>query len=113
MRPVQEMPVHYLRRWAAWPSDGCFTRLEQYHELHALIWAMQDESAKQCGVHLLEPLPYICDGRCCYGCVEGVSRYVDADRLSERGKQFLRLCLPQYFLDREWLGVDRCVGRYG
>lgn len=69
-------------------SDVSLSR-EQYHERHAFIWAVQDEAANQCGVHVLDPLPYLCDGRFCYGSVEGVSLYVDADHLSERGNRLL------------------------
>jgi|TARA_Y100001968_G_scaffold290008_2_gene293502 peptidoglycan/LPS O-acetylase OafA/YrhL/cob(I)alamin adenosyltransferase len=93
LRPVPEMPVHVPKAvgratMRGLASDVSLSR-EQYHERHAFIWAVQDEAASQCGVHVLDPLPYLCDGRFCYGSVEGVSRYVDADHLSERGNRLL------------------------
>lgn len=93
LRPVPEMPVHVpksvgramMRGLAA---DVSISR-EQYRQRHAFVWALQDEAASQCGVQLLDPLPYLCDERVCHGSVEGLPRYVDMDHLSESGNRLL------------------------
>ena len=93
LRPVPEMPVHVpksvgramMRGLAA---DVSISR-EQYRQRHAFVWALQDEAASQCGVQLLDPLPYLCDERVCHGSVGGLPRYVDMDHLSESGNRLL------------------------
>lgn len=63
--------------------------LEEYHERHKLVWAAQDEAARQCGVHILDPLPYLChDGRC-WGSKAGRPLYSDDNHLSEYGNKLL------------------------
>lgn len=93
LRPVPEMPAHVpkavgraLMRGLA--ADVSITR-EQYRQRHAFVWALQDEAARQCGVQLLDPLPYLCNEQACHGSVAGVPRYVDMDHLSESGNRLL------------------------
>lgn len=93
LRPIPEMPVHVpkavgramMRGLAA---DVSITR-EQYRQRHAFVWALQDEAASQCGVQVLDPLPYLCDEQVCHGSVDGMPRYVDMDHLSESGNRLL------------------------
>lgn len=39
----------------------------------------------RCGAHILDPLPYLCDGQNCYGSRDGWPLYVDDDHLIEIG----------------------------
>ena len=71
--------------------------LDEYHERHALIWAMQDEAAAQCGVKILDPLPYLCDDQYCYGSRNGRPLYSDDDHLSEYGNRYLVPMFEQVF----------------
>jgi hypothetical protein len=54
-----------------------------------VVWAAQDAAAAQCGVKILDPLPYLCqDGRC-WGSKDGRPIYYDDDHLSEYGNKLL------------------------
>ena len=62
---------------------------EHYAERHRLAIAAQDKAARECGVNLLDPLPYLCDDQHCYGDKDGQPIYFDSDHLSERGGELL------------------------
>lgn len=71
--------------------------LEQYHERHNFVWAAQDAAREQCGVKILDPLPYLCwDGRC-HGIKDGHSMYYDDDHLSEYGARLLQPMFAKVF----------------
>ena len=75
--------------------------LEEYHERHAFVWQAQDLAAEQCGVKILNPLPYLCDEQYCYGSKNGRPLYYDDDHLSEYGNKFLVPMFEQVFLDQK------------
>lgn len=106
VRPIPEIGVHVpdtlvrnimLRR----DSSDIKITLEEYHERHALTWAMQDEAAEKCGVKILNPLPYLCDDKYCYGSKDGRPLYYDDDHLSEYGNKFLVPMFEQVFTDQQ------------
>lgn len=71
------------------PDPRISISLEDYHKRQQVIWAAQDEAARQCGVNILNPLPYLChDGRC-WGSKDGRPLYYDDDHLSEYGNKLL------------------------
>ena len=71
--------------------------LEQYHERHNFVWAAQDAAQEQCGVKILDPLPYLCwDGRC-HAIKDGRSMYYDDDHLSEYGAHLLQPMFAKVF----------------
>lgn len=75
------------------PDPEISISLEEYQERHKVEWAAQDAAARRCGVHILDPLPYLChDGRC-WGSKEGRPLYFDDDHLSEYGN---RLLMPMF-----------------
>jgi peptidoglycan/LPS O-acetylase OafA/YrhL len=97
MRPVPEMNdsvPHLMGRALLLGKqvEPSITRAA-YLERHALVWAAQDEAAARCGVHLLDPLPYLCDEQKCYGSRDGRPLYIDDDHLSEYGN---RLLIPMF-----------------
>ncbi|MBE0472552.1 MAG: acyltransferase, partial [Methyloprofundus sp.] len=71
-RPIPSMPVDVPKTLT---RDLIFGRgsqdikitLEEYHQRHKLVWEAQDQAAEQCGVKILDPLPYLCDDQYCYG----------------------------------------------
>lgn len=71
--------------------------LAQYHERNQLVWAAQDRAAQQCGVKILDPLPYLCDDKFCYGSRNGRPLYYDDDHLSEYGNTYLIPMFEQVF----------------
>lgn len=93
LRPVPEMPVHVPKivgraMMRGLPMDVSISR-ERYEQRHAFVRSVQDEAASQCGVKLLDPLPYLCDDKACHGSVDGMPHYVDMDHLSELGNRLL------------------------
>lgn len=61
--------------------------LDEYHERQKLAWQIQDTMAGQCGVKIIDPLPYLCDDKACYGDKDGIILYSDDDHLNEEGTQ--------------------------
>jgi len=94
VRPYPEMGVNVPKTLSrallfGKPDPKVSISLAEYHERHKVVWAAQDEAVKQCGVKILNPLPYLChDGRC-WGSKEGRSLYSDDNHLSEYGNKLL------------------------
>ncbi len=112
LRPVPEMPVHVPKAVGRAMMRGLAVDVsisrEQYRQRHAFVWALQVEAASQCGVQLLDPLPYLCDEQACHGSVDGVPRYVDMDHLSESGNRLLTpLFAPIFAQPVEHPAADR------
>ena len=93
VRPYPEMgidvPKAMSRAMMFGKTPQISISLAEYHERQKVIWAAQDEAAQQCGVKILDPLPYLChDGRC-WGSKAGRPFYSDDDHLSEYGNSQL------------------------
>ena len=58
----------------------------QRSQLHLDV---NEKLAQQCGVKLLDPLPYLCDEQQCYGSQNNIPYYFDDDHLSLRGARRL------------------------
>lgn len=63
--------------------------LADYHARQQVVWAAQDEAASRCGVHILDPLPYLCHAGRCWGSKAGRPIYKDDNHLSEYGNKLL------------------------
>lgn len=112
--PVPEMPVHVpmiigraMLRGS--PVEVSISR-EQYEKRHAFVRALQDEAAKQCGIHLLDPAPYFCDDSACQSTRGGAPLYVDDDHLSEFGNRVLVPLFSQIFSMDE-PSEDQSIGK--
>lgn len=93
MRPIPEMgidvPKILSRRMTLGLTGEISVSLAEYRQRNAWVWAAQDAARDQCGIKILDPLPYLChDGRC-YGSVEGHPLYHDDDHMSESGNKLL------------------------
>lgn len=97
MRPLPEMEVDVpriqSRRMAFGLAADISISMQQYREKNAWVWAAQDAARAQCGVHILDPLPYLCHAGRCYGSKDGRPLYHDDNHLSEFGN---RLLLPMF-----------------
>ncbi|MGU5952374.1 acyltransferase family protein [Klebsiella pneumoniae] len=102
VRPIPEMGVDVPNSMAralmfGKPDPTISISLEEYHARHKVVWAAQDAAAAQCGVKILDPLPYLChDGRC-WGSKDGRPIYSDDDHLSEFGNKLLVPMFKQVF----------------
>ncbi len=106
MRPTPEMIVNpslALARNLIFNrgNDDIKITLKEYHQRNALVWQAQDLAAEQCGVKILNPLPYLCDDQYCYGSKNGRPLYYDDDHLSEYGNKFLVPMFEQVFRDQQ------------
>ncbi|MEA1988038.1 MAG: acyltransferase family protein [Pseudomonadota bacterium] len=94
--PKMESPVpQELSRAIMFQGDHSDIKilLKDYKQQTKLVWQEQDRAVKQCGVKLLNPLPFLCDETYCYGSKQGRPLYYDDDHLSEYGNMFL---LPMF-----------------
>lgn len=74
--------------------------IDEYHERNQVAMRLLDEVASKCGVRLLDPAPYLCDGDRCYGDVEGLPIFYDDDHLSMRGSALLKPLFEQVLLNK-------------
>ena len=82
-------------------NDDIKITLKEYHQRHDFVWKAQDLAAEQCGVKILNPLPYLCDDKYCYGSKNGRPLFFDDDHLSEYGNKFLIPMFEQVFSDQK------------
>ncbi len=104
VRPIPEMGIDVPKALSrnimfGRGNEDIKITLAEYHERHKLVWEAQDEAAKQCGVKILNPLPYLCDDQYCYGSRNGRPLYYDDDHLSEYGNKFLVPMFEEVFSD--------------
>lgn len=103
MRPIPELKINVPLTMGRAAMLGRELRvsvsLEEYQDRHRVAWEAQNRAAEECGVTLLDPVPYLCsDGRC-WGDVDGIPVYYDDDHLSERGGQLLIPLFKQMFTE--------------
>lgn len=101
VRPFPEMGVNVPHTARAMVVRGQIEEvsisLADYHQRHDAVWAAQDAARDQCGVKILDPLPYLCwDGRC-HGTKNGRPLYFDDNHLSEFGNKLLVPMFAQVF----------------
>lgn len=104
MRPIPELRSDVPRTMGRAALRGRYKRvsisLEEYHERHDLAWEAQDAARAQCGIHILDPLPYLCSNGRCWGDKDGMPLYYDDDHLNERGAALLRPLFETMFKEQ-------------
>lgn len=93
MRPIPELKEN-VPSTMGWSSVFGSTKrvalsIEEYRERHRVAIEAQNQAARQCGVHILDPLPLLCDKEFCYGDFNGRPVYYDDDHLSLFGAERL------------------------
>lgn len=94
VRPIPEMGSNVPKTLSralmlGKPAPQISISLTEYHDLSQVIWAAQDEAARRCGVHILDPLPYLCHDGQCWGSKNGRPIYYDHGHISEYGNKLL------------------------
>jgi len=69
--------------------------LADYHDRQKLAYQIQDTMAEQCGIKIIDPIPYLCDDKACYGDHDGIILYSDDDHLNEEGGQHIMPAFKQ------------------
>jgi len=64
--------------------------LSVYMQRHAPVLKALERAAKECGVHLLDPIPLLCDDSTCSGIKNGKSLYIDDDHLNAHGNRIVK-----------------------
>ncbi|WP_350558398.1 acyltransferase family protein [Psychrobacter sp. CAL346-MNA-CIBAN-0220] len=70
---------------------------DEYNQRQILAFKMQDDAIKRCGAKMLDPLPYLCDSKYCYGDIEGIPLYADDDHLSSYGAEVISPIYDEVF----------------
>jgi len=65
----------------------------EHRRKSAAVQAMMEDARDRCGVHLLDPTPYLCPKGRCLASLDGRPLYFDEHHLSEFGN---RLLLPMF-----------------
>lgn len=103
MRPIPEIgtdvPKTLARRVSFGMNGDISISLAEYRQRNAWVWKAQDKARDQCGVRILDPLPYLCGQDRCYGSKKGRPLYFDDDHLSEYGNKLLVPMYLQAFRD--------------
>jgi len=94
VRPIPEMGIDVPNSLARQMLFGSGAKeikitLNEYLKRNKEVWDAQDIAAKNCGAIILNPLPYLCDDKYCYGSKDGRPLYYDDNHLSEYGNKFL------------------------
>ena len=102
LRPTPEFPMNvpqFMARNALIYNKATRAKIsrQEYQARHRRAIAAQDIAATQCGIHILDPVPYLCDEQYCYGDKDGLPLYYDDDHLNERGAQLLLPMLQSMF----------------
>ena len=88
--PVPEMPVDVpavLARELILTGKGSIpsTPLSTYHEANSAMISALHKAQQTCGIHLLDPVPYLCSNEACHGVASGRPLYSDNNHLSKTG----------------------------
>lgn len=108
-RPIPEMKTHVPRYMAksllfSGNIQRAHVSAEEYLERHRLAFDIQDRAVEECGIKIIDPLPYLCTQEGCWGDIGGQPVYYDDDHLSESGG---RLLIPAIRAAFEEMGVEK------
>jgi hypothetical protein len=101
MRPLPEFPapVPQIMGRSMMRGGEPIARMavKKYFERQSYIWSIQDAAAQDCGAHILNPLPYMCDDTYCYGSHKGNAIYFDTDHVGRYGVELLSPMFDEVF----------------
>ncbi|OAT26793.1 O-antigen acetylase [Buttiauxella ferragutiae ATCC 51602] len=115
VRPIPEMAMDVPNTMARAlmfgnPARDISISLKEYQQRQKVIWDAQDVAAMQCGVKILDPLPYLCHSGRCWGNQGGQPLYSDDNHLSEFGSQLLIPMFRQAFEPEEYTELTKSPG---
>lgn len=74
--------------------------LADYYRRHAFVLDALNEARERCGIHLLDPVPYLCPNGLCMSAYRGRPLYYDNTHLNEYGNRFLVPMFREVFATR-------------
>lgn len=78
-------------------ADDISLGLAEHRQFNGMAITAIEQAGRQCGVHMLDPVPYLCPDGTCYGSIKGRPLYSDTNHLSEYGNRFLVPMFEQVF----------------
>ncbi|QIB52693.1 acyltransferase family protein [Pseudomonas sp. OIL-1] len=84
---------------------------QDYLQRHQYALDTLDLAVKECGAHVLDPTPFLCDELACYGDEDGLPLYYDDDHLNERGGSRLIPLFESVFTEPADGPVQASVGQ--
>lgn len=111
LNPIPEMgvdvPQTLIRNQLFHHADADIgISLQDYYQRHKEIRAINQEQVQACGAKILDPVPYLCDDKMCWGSVGGRSLYYDDDHLSEYGNRRLVPLFSQIQIEQKVLPTN-------
>jgi peptidoglycan/LPS O-acetylase OafA/YrhL len=104
MNPIPEMgvdvPQTVAKKHFRGDSEEVYILKKAYYKRHKVVLEAQAQAEQQCGIKILDPLPYLCDEEKCYGSQKGKPLYFDDDHLSEYGNKLLTPMFEEIFSDK-------------
>lgn len=105
MRPVAEMRVDVPNTighaMVLGEARNISMPMDEYSKRHALVREAQDAAHAQCGVTILDPLPYLCGADRCDAVVNQRPLYFDDNHLSRYGASLLTPMFSTIFDERQ------------
>ena len=94
IRPVPEHSVNipdilYRKFLFQGQAEDITQPIASYYPAHKIAWDAQDRAARECGVKILDPLPFLCKNDICLGSKNGQALYYDGNHMNEFGNRFL------------------------
>lgn len=74
--------------------------LNDYYSRQSFIWKAQDLARDQCGIQILDPLPYLCSNDHCSGAKDNRPLYRDDNHFSEYGNKIFIPMFAQIFANK-------------
>ena len=95
---VKNIPITMFRKEVLNNSQQSIkiTR-DEYNQRQNMAFKMQEVAVKRCGAKILDPTPYLCDSKYCYGDVDGIPLYYDDDHLSSYGSKVISPIYDEVF----------------
>ncbi len=102
VRPTPEMIKNIpLTMFQSLTLNGTPTQIKitrnEYDQRQRTAFKMQDDAVQRCDAKVLDPLPYLCDGKYCYGDIDGIPLYYDDDHLSSYGSNVISPIYDEVF----------------
>lgn len=101
MNPIPEMgvdvPQTVAKKHFRGDTEEVYILKDAYYQRHKIVMDAQAKAEQQCGIKILDPLPYLCDEEKCYGSRKGKPLYFDDDHLSEYGNKLLTPMFEEIF----------------
>ena len=105
VRPFPEMGTHVPNSMARPATIGTIKNISldiaSYHKRQDFIWRAQDIARDKCGIKILNPLPYLCSEKECFGAKNNRPLYLDDNHLSEHGNKTLVPMFVEVFRDSD------------